>query len=231
MRTSIVRELALHVGGLIGGYVLVCAYAVGVVAQPAAFLVGAAGLFTAAASATLRYDVDGWALPAGVDSADLRRRRELGVALGAGAAACAGLSLSAPLLCQVILMAAAAVNDFARFRLPLPLTIVGSAGAIIAAALRAPGELPSMLAFAALLPLLMRLLRFDLGGGDVLAAGWIMLAAPWHGPTAILLGHVVLMIVMRLADPNRAVRRAPLGGAWLMAAAWVTALSWTWGVA
>lgn len=213
---------------------IACALACGLAVDnfaPAALTAITACGFAAATLVSLRYDAAGWELPAGVEAADLRRRRDVGVALGAAAAALASQSSRTALACSVVLMAAAAINDFTRFRLPLPLTIVGIVSAAVKLAQNEPGEL-----FAAVLPaiasiVLLRVLRLDIGGGDVLAAVWIMLAVPWLGPAAMFVGHVIWLVIARRFDARGVVRRAPIGGVWLMAAAWTAAGAGLWGAA
>lgn len=193
----------------------------------AGWSVAATGLgalvFWITATAAMRYDLVGWTLPAGTEAANLRMRRYVAAALGAGAVAVASMSMRAPLVCQCVLMGAAAVSDFARFRLPLPLTV---GGMVYALAVTRAADLPFAVIEAAVFLLLLRMLRADVGGGDAMAAVWIVLAAPWHGAAAICIGHATWLMAARICDPQRMVRRAPIGGAWLLAAAWLLPLAW-----
>jgi hypothetical protein len=230
MQDGYVRSMIAHTAMFGVACALACGFAVDNVAPVALTAITACG-FAVATLVSLRYDAAGWELPDGIASADLRRRRDVGVALGAAAAALACQSSRAALACSVVLMAAAAVNDFARFRLPLPLTIVGIVSAAARLVQNEPGEL-----FAAVLPAiasiaLLRRLRLDIGGGDVLAAVWIMLAVPWLGPAAMFVGHAIWLVLARRFDARGVVRRAPIGGVWLMAAAWTAAGAWLWGAA
>lgn len=184
--------------------------------------------FCAVVLASLRYGVAGWALPLGVEAANLSMRRCVGVALGAGAVAAASMTLQPSMILQIVLMSAAAVNDFARFRLPLPLTIGGIACALAGGV---ESDLPFVICEAAVFVGLLRILRMDVGGGDVLAAVWIVAAAPWHGAAAICVGHAAWLAAAHIIDPQRRVLRAPIGGAWLMATAWLLPLLRAWGMA
>jgi hypothetical protein len=237
MRDEYVRSAVAHTAALCLGCAAVCIYAAEIFAQTTSSLIVAACGFVIAAQGVLRFDARSWTVPTGADAANLRRRRDSGIALGAGAVACAVQTASgdalhrALMVCQVLVMAVAAVNDFARFRLPLPTTISGGLLAVTAAlqhALWPWNVIFALVAGGALVLAYRWLARADLGGGDELALCWVVLADPFHGPAAICAGQAVLALVIRLSDPRRAVRRVPIGGAWLMAAAWLLPLLSTW---
>ena len=243
MRDSYMRSLIAHTVVLGVACAAACGFAVDIFAKMTTSLVVAACGFAVVTIASLRYDAEKWRVPDGCGAANVRLRREVGVALGAGASAATALlsfdaalapSLRAAMICQSVLMAAAAVNDFARFRLPLPLTIVGALMALTIALMR-DEPLLRIGASAALAVALMvayrRVVRADLGGGDEFALCWIAAAAPFQGVLAICLGQALLTLAVKIFDRRRRVRRVPIGGAWLAAAAWLLPLLAAWGAA
>lgn len=238
MRDEYVRSAVTHTAALCIGCATACGYAPEIFARTTTSLIVAACGFLIAAHGLLRFDAQSWAVPMGVDAANLRRRRDIGIALGAGAVACAvqtgsGEALHRALMvCQTLVMAVAALNDLARFRLPLPTTICGVLLALAAALWRALwpwNVLFALMVGGALVLAYRRLARADLGGGDELALCWVALADPFYGPAAICAGQAALALAVRLSDRRRVVRRVPIGGAWLMAAAWLLPLLQTWG--
>jgi hypothetical protein len=238
MRDEYVRSAVVHTVALCIGCATACGYASDIFARTTTSLIVAACGFVIAVQGVLRFDARLWTVPPGADAANLRRRRDSGIALGAGAVAYAVQTASGDALhraltvCQVLVMAVAAVNDFARFRLPLPTTICGGLLAVTAAlqhALWPWNVIFALMVGGALVLAYRRLARADLGGGDELALCWVALADPFYGPAAICAGQAALALVVRLSDPRRVVRRVPIGGAWLMAAAWLLPLLSTWG--
>lgn len=183
-----------------------------------------------------RYDTADWTVPAGVEDSNWSLRRRVSVVLGVLAVAVTAVAATiwikdttarALMLAQSVIMAVSGANDFRRFRLPLPLTIVGLG---IAAVLLAIGPYSGMIialaiGWAALLMLIHRFVaRTNISLGDQIAIFWIALAAPFNGLLAILAGQLVLDILARITDWKARKKRVPIGGAWLVATALLLAV-------
>ena len=179
----------------------------------------------------LRYD-PAWAGPPAGARAVARPR----TALFAGAAcvvvaALGALTQTAPIearliaLAQAALMAAAAVCDWRKWQLPLPFTLGGIWLGVIGLALAASPLLWGLAAVTVLAALAINTLATagTLQGGDILATIWIGLALPVIGLLAFALGQAGLGIARLFGRWPRATR-APVGGAWLMAAVALLAL-------
>ena len=199
-------------------------------AQPAWLLpvigtLAALATFGLLAAFGLRYD-PAWAGPPAGARAVARPRTALTV--GAACvlvAALGGLSQTVPIeargiaVVQAVLMAAAAVCDWRKWQLPLPFTLGGIALGVIGLAL-AGSPLPwGLAAVTVLAALAINALATagTLQGGDVLATLWIGLALPGIGLLAFAFGQAGLGAARLLGRWPRATR-APVGGAWLMAA-------------
>ncbi|HQX10625.1 MAG TPA: hypothetical protein PKY66_09425 [Thermoflexales bacterium] len=122
-------------------------------------------------------------------------------------------------LAQAATMAAAAVCDWRKWQLPLPFTLGGIALGAAGLALAGSPLLWGLAAVTVLAALAINALATagTLQGGDVLATIWIGLALPGIGLLAFAMGQAGLAIARLLGRWPRATR-APVGGAWLMAA-------------
>lgn len=179
----------------------------------------------------LRYD-PAWAGPPAGARAVARPRTALfaGVAC-VGIAALGALSQIAPIeargiaLAQAALMAAAAVCDWRKWQLPLPFTLGGIGLGVVGLALAGSPLLWGLAAVTVLAALGINALATagTLQGGDVLATLWIGLTLPGIGLLAFALGQAGLGIARLFGRWPRATR-APVGGAWLMAAVALLAL-------
>ncbi len=126
---------------------------------------------------------------------------------------------------QAALMAAAAVCDWRKWQLPLPFSLAGI-GLGLASLTQAGSPLGWALAAVTVIAALAINAVATAGtwqGGDVLATIWIGLALPVTGLLAFALGQAALGVA-RISRrwPRRA--RAPVGGAWLMAAVLILGL-------
>ncbi|MEO6060631.1 MAG: hypothetical protein ABIQ99_01680 [Thermoflexales bacterium] len=179
----------------------------------------------------LRYD-PAWAGPPAGALAVARRR----TALSAGAAcvvvaALGALNQTLPIearliaLAQAALMAAAAVCDWRKWQLPLPFTLGGIALGVAGLAIAGSPLLWGLAAVTVVAALAINALATagTLQGGDVLATIWVGLALPVIGLLAFALGQAGLWVARLLGRWPRTTR-APVGGAWLMAAAALLAL-------
>ena len=128
-------------------------------------------------------------------------------------------------LAQAALMAAAAVCDWRKWQLPLPFTLGGIGLGVVGLALAGSPLLWGLAAVTVLTALAINVLATagTLQGGDVLATLWIGLALPGMGLLAFALGQVGLNVARLFGRWPRATR-APVGGAWLMAAVALLAL-------
>lgn len=128
-------------------------------------------------------------------------------------------------LAQIALMAAAAVCDGCRWQLPLPLTLGGIGLALVGVAQAGMPLMVFLAAVTVLSGLAVNALatRGTWQGGDVMATLWIGLALPATGLLAFAIGLAGVAAVRVMARwPDRS--RAPIGGAWLLAAAALFAL-------
>jgi len=179
----------------------------------------------------LRYD-PAWPGPPAGALAVARRRTALSAgAACVGVAALGALTQAVPIearlmaLAQAALMAAAAVCDWRKWQLPLPFTVGGIGLAVAGLALMGSPLLWGLAAVTVASALAINALATagTLQGGDVLATIWIGLALPVIGLLAFALGQAGLGVARLLGRWPRATR-APVGGAWLMAAAALLAL-------
>lgn len=193
-------------------------------------------LFFATLTYMERYDTADWTVPAGVEDSNWALRRRASVVLGMLAVVVTAVAATiwikdttarGLMLAQSVIMAVSGANDFRRFRLPLPLTIVGLG---IAAVLLAIGPYSGMIialaiGWSALLILIHRFVaRTNISLGDQITVFWIALAAPFNGLLAIFAGQLVLDILARITDWKARKKRVPIGGAWLAAAAMLLAV-------
>ena len=128
-------------------------------------------------------------------------------------------------LAQAALMAAAAVCDWRKWQLPLPFTLGGIALGVVELALTGSPLLWGLAAITVVAALAINALATagTLQGGDVLATIWIGIALPVVGLLAFALGQAGLGVA-RLRGRWPRATRAPVGGAWLMAAVALLAL-------
>lgn len=205
-------------------------------AQPA-WLVPVIGTFAALAgfgllaALGLRYD-PAWPGPPAGARAVARPRTALTVGAACVLVAALGaLSQTIPIeargiaLAQAALMAAAAVCDWRKWQLPLPFTLGGIGLGVVGLAVAGSPLLWGLAAVTVLAALGINALATagTLQGGDVLATLWIGLALPVIGLLAFAFGQAGLGVARLLRRWPRATR-APVGGAWLMAAAALLAL-------
>ncbi len=173
----------------------------------------------------LRYD-PAWAGPPAGARAVARRR----TALIAGAASVAVATLGALTqtcllearliaLAQAALMAAAAVCDWRKWQVPLPFSLSGITLGVVGLALTGSPTIWALAAITVVAALAINALATagTLQGGDVLATIWIGFALPVVGLLAFALGQAGLGVARLFGRWPRATR-APVGGAWLMAA-------------
>lgn len=126
---------------------------------------------------------------------------------------------------QAALMAAAAVCDWRKWQLPLPFSLAGI-GLGLAGLSLAGSPLGWALAAVTVTAALAINALATAGtwqGGDVLATIWIGLALPVSGLLAFALGQAALGVA-RIARRWPRGTRAPVGGAWLMAAVLILGL-------
>lgn len=187
-------------------------------------LVALAG-FGLLAALGLRYD-PAWPGPPAGARAVARPRTALTVGTACVLVAALGaLSQTIPIeargiaLAQAALMAAAAVCDWRKWQLPLPFTLGGIVLGVVGLALAGSPLLWGLAAVTVLAALGINALATagTLQGGDVLATLWIGLALPVIGLLAFAFGQAGLGVA-RLRGRWPRATRAPVGGAWLMAA-------------
>jgi hypothetical protein len=193
-------------------------------------------LFFATLTYMERYDTADWTVPAGVEDSNWALRRRVSIALGVLAVAVTAVAATiwikdttarGLMLAQSVIMAVSGANDFRRFRLPLPLTIVGLGIAVMLLAIGPYSGMIIALAigWSALLMLIHRFVaRTNISLGDQIAIFWIALAAPFNGLLAIFAGQLVLDILARITDWKARKKRVPVGGAWLVATALLLAV-------
>lgn len=198
---------------------------------PAIGMLAALAGFGLLAAFGLRYD-PAWPGPPAGARAVARPRTALTVGTACVLVAALGaLSQTIPIeargiaLAQAALMAAAAVCDWRKWQLPLPFTLGGIGLGVIGLALAGSPLLWGLAAITIVAALAINALATTgtLQGGDVLATVWIGLALPVVGLLAFALGQAGLGVARLLGRWPRATR-APVGGAWLMAAVALLAL-------
>jgi hypothetical protein len=175
-----------------------------------------------------RYDPT-WKSPAMTDDMNMPLRKQFSLGLGLAVVTLSSVlatffikdaALRAVVLLQSVVMAVSAANDFRRFRIPLPLTVVGLGLAVIALILSGAAWWVFALAFVwgfGLNTLHTVLSKNSMGLGDHLATIWIALASPFNGILPIVIGQLILHLVAKFKGWDR--KRLPVGGAWLIAAA------------
>ena len=194
-------------------------------------VLAALGGYGLLAALGLRYDPAWPGPPAGARAVARRPTALLAGMACVAVAALGALGRSMPPAAQVValaqaaLMAAAAVCDWRKWQLPLPFTLSGIALGVAGLALAGSPLMWGLAAVTIVAALLINTLATSgtLQGGDVLASAWIGLALPVVGLLAFAVGQAGLAAAGRIGRWTRAAR-APVGGAWLMAAALLLAL-------
>jgi Flp pilus assembly protein protease CpaA len=183
-----------------------------------------------------RYSGYAWTVPAGSENSNWALRNRVSFVLGmlvvVAASASASLRIADPLergltCLTAVIMAVAGANDIKRFRLPLPLTIVGLMVAVVLFMV-GPFDLPFLLlafGWAAMLIVIHTFIaRSGMALGDMIALFWIALASPFNGLLAVFVSQLVMDALARITTWKADKKRIPIGGAWLVATAAAIAL-------
>lgn len=183
-----------------------------------------------------RYSSVGWTVPEGSERSNWALRKRVAVVLGVlVVAVAAGFatvrtadSLERGLTSLIaVIMAVAGANDIRRFRLPLPLTLVGL-GASVLLFIVGPFAAPILilaLAWATLMIVIhIFVARSGMALGDMIALLWIAIASPFNGLVAVFLSQITMDVLGRITTWKKDKKRIPIGGAWLVATAAAIAL-------
>jgi hypothetical protein len=192
--------------------------------------------FAALLMAMERYSSVGWEVPQGSENSDWALRKRVAVVLGVLVVAVAAGFASARIVDPLeraltsliaVIMAVAGANDIRRFRLPLPLTLVGL-GASVLLFIVGPFAMPILilaLAWATLMIVIhIFVARSGMALGDMIALFWIALASPFNGLVAVFLSQITMDVLGRITTWKKDKKRIPIGGAWLVATAAAIAL-------
>jgi hypothetical protein len=186
------------------------------------------GGYLAALALFERYDPT-WVLPKGTEQVNFAVRHRFSFWVGIVAVLATVVighlyvsdrAVRAVMLAQSVLMSVSSANDLRRYRLPLPLSIIGLATAVVLLVL---AQMPLwIVVFAlvwamALIALHVFVSRGDIGFSDHVAVLWIALCMPFNGMLMIVGGQTVLALLSRVLRWKNG--RLPLGGVWLMLAA------------